>query len=112
MDSWSVCFPFAAALVYIAGYTAMARWWRTPVGRSMVSLAVAIALALLPAVLHYAAGLALTRRWFRWYDRGSLNAIGVILLWRLVVLWRVQRARCPSEDHQPPHASGEDNAAH
>lgn len=97
MDSWSACFAFGAAIAYIAGYTAMARWWRHPVGRSMVSLAAAIALALTPAVLRYAIGLNLGHPWFQWYIRASLNVIGAILLWRLVVLYRLRR-----EAHPPP----------
>lgn len=91
MDSWSAYFAFGAALVYITGLTLMSPWWKTPVGRSMFALAAAIAIALLPSVLHYAIGLNLGYPWFRWYYRASLHTIGAILLWRLVVLWRVQR---------------------
>ena len=92
MDSFVVYWAFGAAVAYIVGYSVMApQWIRHAVGRSMVSLAGALALALLPSVLHYAVGVNLFRPWFLWYYRASLFAIGLIMLWRLVVVYRVQR---------------------
>jgi hypothetical protein len=95
VDAAVVFFAFGAQVLFIAGYSRLAPWWRHEVGRAMVALCGALALALLPSVLHYAAGVNLTYRWFAWYYRASLAAVGVVTLWRLWVVWRVQRAGRP-----------------
>lgn len=92
MDSAVVYFAFGSTVVYILLGSLMWPWWSTPVGRSMVSLAAALGLALLPSTLHFAVGLDLLHPWFLWYYRVNLTLIGLIMLWRLVVLRRVQRA--------------------
>jgi len=91
MVSEAVFFAAAAGLVYLVGYTVMVPWWRNPVGRSMVSLVAAIELLLLPPVLRSLAGVDLRDPWFRWYYWASLHLVAFVMLWRLVVAYRVQR---------------------
>lgn len=92
MDSALVYFVFAACVLFVAGYTVLARgWWRTLVGLAMGLRDIVIALALVPQVLHYAIGVTLAVAWFHWYWRGSLLALGLVTWWRLWAIWREQR---------------------
>jgi len=98
MDSAVVYFAFGAQLVFIAGYSRRARWWRYEVGAALVALCGALAVALLPMVLHYAIGVNLTHPWFRWYDRASLLVVGLVTLWRYWVIRRVQQQELRRDD--------------
>lgn len=87
----AVFFSFACSVVFVAGYTWLAPWWRNEVGRAMVSMDAALMVLLLPSVLHYTAGLNVLNPFFRGYYVGSLALAGLIALWRLVVVYRVQQ---------------------
>lgn len=89
-DEAAVLFAFFSSVVFAAGYTLLAPWWRYAAGRAMVSLDFGLTVALLPAVLHYLAGLSLMHAFFAWYYGGSLILVGLIALWRLRVVWRLQ----------------------
>lgn len=52
----AVTAAFAAPLLLIAVYTAVARWWSTQIGRALVTVKAAISLALLPPFLHRISG--------------------------------------------------------
>lgn len=94
MDSVLAYFVFGSCVVFVVGYSVLARgWWRARVGLAMGLRDIVIALALLPQVLHYALGVTLAVAWFHWYWRGSLFALGVVTLWRLWVIWTMQWAR-------------------
>lgn len=91
MDDLLVYFVFAACVLFVVGYTALARgWWHTRVGLAMGLRDIVIALTLLPQVLHFAFGLSLVVPWFHWYWRGSLLTLGLVTLWRFWVIWSVQ----------------------
>lgn len=91
VDALAVYFAAGSVLVFLAGVGLMAPWWRSPVGRTMMYLSAAIFVALLPSVLHFAAGWSLTRTWFAWFYRSVMIAFGGIHWWRLWMFWRVQR---------------------
>jgi hypothetical protein len=87
----AVFFAFACSAVFAAGYTVIAPWWRSAVGRAMVAMDAALMVLLLPSALHYAIGLNVANPFFRGYYVGSLVLTGMIALWRLWVIWREQR---------------------
>lgn len=83
---------FGASVAFVVLYSLLAPWWRSQVGRAMVSLDAALALTLLPSVLHYAVGLNLAHPFFAWYDFASLLAVAGVTVWRTVVMVRIQLA--------------------
>lgn len=65
-------------------------WWASAWGRNIVSLELGIAVTLLPAVLYRDFGtdsLAL-----RWVQVAALATVPLIVIWRVVMIWRAQRA--------------------
>jgi hypothetical protein len=88
-------FSFFSSLLYIAGYTLLAPWWRNPVGRGMVSFSAATVVLLLPATLHFAFGITTANTFFGWYYFSSLVLSGIIELWRLQMVYRIQQHDTP-----------------
>jgi hypothetical protein len=90
---------FASIAIWIWTYTALARWWRNPVGRSLVMHAGLIAVLLVPSTLslyfHLSRG---TSDIAAWLDTALITAITPVMLWRCVVWVRLSRAgELPSE---------------
>lgn len=102
VDAGVVYFAAGSVLVFLAGMSVLAPWWRSPVGRTMVWLSVAIFAALVPSVLHYAVGVTLARPWFAWFYRGVLVAFAGVHWWRLWVFWRIQREGRVRRRGRPP----------
>lgn len=90
-DKIAVLTAFFSSLVFIVGYSILAPWWRHPVGRAVASLDVGLTFALLPSALHQLFGLSLISMFFAWYYGCTLFLVAAITLWRLVVIWTVQR---------------------
>lgn len=94
----------AAGLVsvaaWIAVYTVTARWWRDPIGRTLVALAVLLAgLCVHPAlrVFFGLGGSAAT-----WADVALTGLVTPVMAWRIVVWVRLSRAgRHPAGGGQP-----------
>lgn len=80
-----VCFafPFVIAMVW--------PWWQSWWGRNIVSLEIALAMALLPSVLHRELELSASTYLFGWIIVGALFAAAAIVIWRGVMIFRVQR---------------------
>lgn len=102
LDALTVYFAAGCVLVFVAGVGVIAPWWRSPVGRTMMYLSVALLVTLVPSVLHFAVGVTLSRPWFAWFYRGALLSLGVIHLWRLLAFWRIQREGRRSGRVRPP----------
>ena len=90
-DKIAVLTAFFSSVLFLVGYSVLAPWWRHPVGRAVASLDAGLTFALLPAALHQLFGLSLISMFFAWYYGGSLFLVAGITLWRLVVIWTVQR---------------------
>lgn len=74
------------AWVVFIGLYLRSRWWETPIGQNMMVKAVALAVVF---------GLSLAGYLWRipvWIWAGALTALGVVAWWRVVILWRIQRA--------------------
>jgi hypothetical protein len=83
---------FWSALAFTAWYSICAPWWRYSVGRAIVALDSAIALACLPTVLGLLFGAHLVASpFFSWLTVAAFAAIPVITTYRGVIVWRIQR---------------------
>lgn len=102
----AVITAWAASVVFVIGYTfkwpgkIRAPWWRYRVGRAMVSLDVALMLALLPTVLRLVLHLNASHFvFFTWYFIVSLYVVAATTLWRLRTITYVQSH--PGVDEAP-----------
>jgi len=78
---------------WIALYTALARWWLNPIGRSLVRLAALTAALYIPTVLSLFFHLnRLDSRIVGWVDVGLIALVTPEMLWRSVVWWRLHKA--------------------
>lgn len=78
----SLLFPLVTAFFW--------PWWESSWGRNIVSLELGIAVTLLPGVLFRDFGvndLAL-----HWVQLLALATVPLIVVWRVVMIWRTQRA--------------------
>lgn len=93
LSAWVVQLAFWSSLAFVAWYSLVAPWWRYPIGRAIVALDSAIALATGPAVAGLIFGAAVvSARFFQWVTVAAFGAIPLITVWRMVIVWRVQRA--------------------
>lgn len=88
----AVIAAFLASLLFIAVYTALASWWRTPIGRALVAMDGSLALALAPSAAHFLLGLTISASpGFAWYFLGSLTLVAASTIWRTWIIYRAQR---------------------
>lgn len=87
----SVQFAFYAAILFIVGYTILARWWKTELGWARVSLDFGIALALSPTLIHVAFNVRIENSIaFAWYQIAAVAFVGCVSLWNLALVIRTQ----------------------
>jgi hypothetical protein len=91
---------FVASMAFILGYSAVAPWWRYPVGRTVVSLDFAVAFSLLPGVLRIWFGVPVNTAFFAWYYCVSLLLVAGITLWRLLTIYELQQHGREELHHQ------------
>ena len=84
----AVWFAWSCAIVFIAGYSVRARWWRYVEGRALAAHGFAFLLLTTPLIVHYVTGVRTNEPWFGFYYIGSFVMSGLIELWRLWVVWR------------------------
>lgn len=90
-DDWAPVAACASALVFLVGYSAMAKWWRHPIGQAVAFLDICLVIALGPSVAHKLFHVDILQSWYLWYYGTSLYLVALITLWRLVVIVSVQR---------------------
>jgi hypothetical protein len=89
---WVVQGAFWSSLAFIGWYTACAPWYRSSVGRAIVAMDTAIALALLPSVLGLLLGRpAVASIAYQWLTVCALGCIPLITCYRMFVVLRIQR---------------------
>jgi hypothetical protein len=104
---------FYGALAFIAAYSLMAAWWRSPMGRMIVALDFSVALALLSSVLRLDFGVTIPAWVLVRITVLALTLIPVTILSRLWLLgrlhgWRVRLPwRHPAEPDPATSASAE-----
>lgn len=103
LDEYVIWFSFLLSVLFAPLATMMWPWWKHPWGINIISLEVAIAFALLPAWLSIAFGLRRADVYvFAWVQLASLVLVGLVIAWRLVLIWRTQRRDTPSAEPAPP----------
>lgn len=87
----AVFFAFGCSLLFVIGCAIVLKLERSEAGRAMIAASVVLVLLLVPSVLHVLTGLNTGRPWFAIYYVATLTLSGVIELWRLAVVIRIQR---------------------
>ena len=100
-----VLFALAASVLFILGYTLLAKWWKSEICWARVSLDFGIAVALSPTFLHVAFGLHIDHSAaFGWYAIGAVFFVGLVSLWNLALVARSQiTGRWRQSDGATPH---------
>lgn len=94
-----VVFAFISALLFIVGYTVLARWWKSEIGWARISLDFGIAVALSPTIIHIITGVRIVNSAvFGWYTIGAIAFVGSVSLWNLFLVARVQSKRQRRQD--------------
>jgi hypothetical protein len=84
---------FCSLAVWISLYTALAKWWRNPIGRSLVRLAALTAGLYVPTTLSLFFNLnRFDSRMVGWVDVVMIALVTPEMLWRSVVWWRLHKA--------------------
>lgn len=104
-EHFCLCAAFFSSVVFLAGYSLLAPWWRYRVGRAVASLDIGLILALAPGTLNYMFGLRIYGAPYLWYACFSLLLVAGITLGRLLVIYRIQRSaqRDPDSNQDPLH---------
>jgi hypothetical protein len=91
---------FVSLAGWIILYTALAPWWRNPIGRTLVAKTTLIALLFIPTSLSLFFNLSrLDSLIVGWIDMGLIGLVSPVMAWRSVVWWRLYRAgRLPRDD--------------
>jgi hypothetical protein len=98
---WSESISFVVIIAFIIQYTLQAKWWRNPLGRSIVLESVAILLVLFPETLHFYLHISTaTSTGFAWYSLVSFSMIPVIMLSRMVSFERLRRSFKRTDDDE------------
>lgn len=99
---------FASLTAWIALYTALAKWWRNPIGRTLVAKTVLIALLFIPTSLSLFFDLSRLDSYIAgWTDASLIGLVTPVMLWRCLVWWRLDKAgRLPSNGHDGNEEDG------
>jgi hypothetical protein len=80
-------------LAFIAQYSRLAKWWRNPVGRTIVIKDILLVLILMPTAMSLFLNLnRLDSMVVGWVDAGLLGLLTPVMIWRIVVWQRMHRA--------------------
>lgn len=97
---------FASIITWVAVYTRLAKWWRNPIGRTLVAKSLLLAGLLVPTIMslffHFN---RLTSYVAGWVDVALICAIAPVMIWRSVVWLRIGR----HAGEVPPIAQEQDN---
>lgn len=81
-----------ALAAFTADYTRLAKWWRNPIGRTIVIKDLILGAALTPTALSlFWKFNRLTSRIAAWVDVALFALIAVVVAWRIVVFERIHR---------------------
>lgn len=105
LGNLAACFAAAGWLLFTLLYATMAPWWRSPIGRNMLSLGAVLAAVFLLVAAQLAFGIEWPAR--EWVRAGIFTAVAVAGWHRLYVLLvdQIFAARQPSVGVQRRDAS-------
>lgn len=97
---------FVSLIAWIALYTRLAKWWRNPVGRTLVTKTALIAALFVPSILGLFFKLSRMDSYtVGWIDTGLICLVSPVMWWRCLVWVKLHRAgRLPRDgsDGQGP----------
>lgn len=89
-DEIGALFAFWSSVLFLIGYSLLAKWWKHQVGWTVASFDFGLIIAMMPSALHYVLGLNLRDVFFAWYYGCSLILVGLIAWARLAIIAWVQ----------------------
>jgi hypothetical protein len=87
-----VFFAWSASAAFLVVYIALARGYRTDIGKMLITLDSGLALALTPPVLHRLFGFSFESLSFAWFTVASIALIGIATWGRVWFVIREQAA--------------------
>jgi hypothetical protein len=92
---------FVSLAGWVVLYTALARWWTNPIGRTLVAKTALIAALFVPSILGLFFHLGRQDSWVvGWVDTGLIGLVTPVMLWRSAVWLRLHKAgRLPRNGH-------------
>jgi hypothetical protein len=88
----AVVYALGASLAFLVFAVLLdPKLFRTPIGRSLITVDCGLVLLYIPSVLHRLAGLQITQIGFAWYYLATVVLVGSATLWRTVIMIRAQR---------------------
>jgi hypothetical protein len=82
---------FLASLAFVIIYSITARWWRSALGRNLVAFDSALALTLLPSMVHHFFGVnTVNNAGFAWFTLIAFGFVPIVIVWRTAILIRLQ----------------------
>jgi hypothetical protein len=90
---------FVSLAGWIALYSALADWWKIPVGRTLVAKTALIAGLFVPSILSLFFHLSARDSYIAgWVDVALIGLVTPVMLWRSLVWWRLHKAgRLPQD---------------
>ena len=87
LTDYAILYALAASLAFLAFAAVLdPRLFRSPIGRSLVTLDAGLVLLYVPLVLRRFAGLSLSNAVFSWYYLATIALVGSAVLWRTVIM--------------------------
>lgn len=84
---------FVSLTAWIALYSALAPWWRNPVGRTLVAKTALIAGLFVPSILGLFFHLSRQDSYIAgWADTALICLVSPVMWWRSIVWWRLYKA--------------------
>lgn len=78
---------------FICCYSRWARWWKNPIGRTLVAKDIALILVFIPSVLSiFLRFNRLTSHIAAWSDIAMIGSISPVMIWRTAVFWKIHKA--------------------
>jgi hypothetical protein len=106
LATWTIVADFWIAALFVPVVSLFWRWWRSRLGRVLMSLEFLIAALLFLPALSVMFDLPVRADVFLWVTWAILALVGVRILWLWWILFRIQRGEDPAQEPQPegtPH---------
>ena len=99
---------FYVNVAFIAGVSFVWPWWRDQLGWSIIAKTAALSVVLFPSMLYFWFGSnAFTQApWLSWFSTWALFLVPAALVWRFIVIFRIQRQGASHQPYLPRNPEG------
>lgn len=80
---WIIAFDLVGTVAFVGTYATKAAWWTSPMGRNLFALPIALGGLLALTLVDIVTRIPL------WIWDSGLLALGLIVWWRVIILWRL-----------------------